>query len=389
MNNLNMGNPNMNNLNMNNKQNVQSVQQNFTPNFPPLNPRNINRQQKDATINRNIYLSGYGAYQMCPYRGSMRVKYRKDFNRGQVKTICKVLVKHLHALDIVGSLSNKGLSELKSNNPYPTIINPMYRDFNGNNSKSDDSSPDENVILRTNFAFVVQRQENLFPVSSDSEIVYTNPITIIRDAYYNQIAHENLYRTGVITVTPQRPELIEKMIKDGDRYEKIKILASKHLFKLQTQLETAFQVAAMGGHNSIVISLFDQEFGIPIDDQIMIYNYCIMKYGHFFNAIIFGIPPYQPEELATYIDENIMKPQRITADVEMTAKADIMSQKFEKNLHGDDEDSNIDRNDKLDIGSMTDSEKVEYMKKVVKKKRKEMKAQAERMARKKSKKAKR
>jgi hypothetical protein len=344
----------------------------FTP--ISINPRNVNRQNKDATINRNIFLSGYGTYQMCPHFPSIRVKYQKEFNRGNPNTICKVFVKHSHALDIVGSLSNKGLTELKTRKPYPVIINPMYRDFNGNNAKSDDAMPDENIILRTNFAFVVQRQENLFPVTSDSEIVYANPITAIRDQYYNEIPHENLYRTGVICVTPQQPDLIEKVKHDGDRYEKSKVLSSKHFFKFQTQIETAFQVAAKGGHNSVVISIFDQEFGIPVDDQITIYNYCILKYGHLFNAIIFGIPPYQPQDLVEYIDENIMKPQKITADVEMKVAEAVMNKTYEEKIvNGIDDDKPEQQN----VSAMTDSEKMEYMKKKIQNKRKEMKAMAE------------
>lgn len=358
--------------------NGNNQKQNFVP--IPVNPRNVNRQNKDATINRNIFQSGYGTYQMCPHFPSMRVKYEKEFKRGNAKSICKVLIKHFHVLDIVGELSNKGLSELKTRKPYPAIINPMYREFKGNNSKSDDAMPDENLILRTNFAFVVQRQENLFPVSSDSEVVYANPITVFRDPFYNEIPHENLYRTGVITVTPQRPDLIEKMIHDGDRYEKMKVLSSKHFFKFQTQMEAAFQVAAKGGHNSVVISIFDQEFGIPVDDQILVFNYCILKYGHLFNAIIFGIPPYQPKDLVDYLDEEVIKPQKIAADIEMNVAADIMNKSYEKNRFGKpDEPEEIEEKN---VSSMTDSEKMAYMKKKVKQKRKDMKSRAEKMSKK-------
>lgn len=356
---------------------------NFTP--TPVNPRNVNRQNKHATINRNIFLSGYGSYQMCPYFQSVRVKYQKDFDRGNAGSICKVLVQHSHPLDIVGTLSNKGLSELKVRKPYPVIINPMYREFNGKNSKSDDSMADENMILRTNFAFVIQRQEGLFPVSSDSEVVYSNQITVIRDQFYNEIPHEQLYRTGVITITPQRPDLIEKVTHDGDRYEKNKILASKHLLKFQTQMEAAFQVAAKGGHNSVVVTLFDQEYGIPVDDQIMIYNYCILKYGHLFNAIIFGIPPYQPKDLAEYLDEQLTKPQRIAVDVEMRVAEEMMNKTYESRFDKGDKDSDDDsepRSKGKSVSAMTDSEKMEYMKRKVKSKKKEMKARAEKHSKK-------
>ena len=356
-------------------QNNNGQKSNFVP--IPINPRNANRQTKDATINRNIFLSGYGAYQMCPHFPSIRVKYEKDFNRGDGKSICKVLVEHAHALDIVGKLSNRGLTELKTRKPYPTIINPMYREFKGNNAKSDDAMPDENLILRTNFAFIAQRQENLFPVSSDSEVVYASQITVFRDPFYNEIPHENLYRTGVITVTPQRPDLIEKVTHDGDRYEKTQVLSSKHFFKFQTQVEASFQVAAKGGHNSIVISIFDQEFGIPVDDQVLVFNYCILKYGHLFNAVIFGIPPYQPKDLVDYLDEELVKPQKIASDVEMSAAANFMNKSYEKHRLGkSDEPEEVEEKN---VSSMTDSEKMAYMKKKVRQKRKEMKARAEKM----------
>jgi hypothetical protein len=351
-------------------------------NFVPVNPRNIDKQNKSVTKNKNIYLSGYGAYQMCPWQKSLRAKYRKDFNRGQTNSVCKVFIKHMHALDVVGGLSVRGLTELKSNNPYPVIINPMFREFNGNNDKTNEVTPDENVILRTNFSFIVKKQENLFPVSSDSEIVYTSPVTVIRDMGYNEIQHENLYRTGIITVTPQRSELIERIVRDGDQYEKLHILDSKHLLKLQTQLETAFQVAAMCGHNSVVVSLFDEEFGIPVDDQIILYNYCIVKYGHFFNAIIFGIPPYQSADLVSYLEKNITKPQRIASDVEMNYQTDAMNDNFEKNVSGDNK-SKPNSKTNTDINNMTESEKMSYMRKIVKKKKEEVRAKIVKKKRKK------
>ena len=384
--------------------------------MPIMNPRSINRQNKDMTINRNIYMSGYGVYQMCPTRASIRVKYRKDFNRGSTKSVCKVVVYHMHAIDIVDGLTGKGLTELKSNNPIPAVINPMYREFNGNNTKSDDATADENMILRTNFAFIAKRQENLFPVTSDSEVVYSNPVTVIRTPIYAEIPHENLYKMGVITVMPQRPDLItsvkevdnkhdkhdkhDKRDKHDkhdkhDKLEKIKQLSSKDLFKLQAQLETAFQVAAMGGHSAVIITLFDQEYGIPIDDQIFIYNYCILKYGHFFNAVIFGIPPYQPADLVDYIDEIIVKPQNIAADIEMKATADMMNNKFVKTKFGDDnendeEDADAENADdsEPDTSNMTSSEKIEYMKKKIKNKRIQLKAQAKKARAKQEKKTK-
>lgn len=367
---------------------------NFAPMQPVvINPRSIDRQRKDAAINDNILQCGFKIYNMCPWQASMRIRFRKDFNRGNVNSVCKVLVEHKHALDVVGGLVNKGLTEIKSNNKYPAIINPMFREFTGRNSKSNDATADENILLRTNYSFVVQRQENLFPTSNDSEVVYSAPITVIRDPFYNMIPHEYLYRTGVITVTPHDTELLDKIINDGDRYDKKKVLRTQHLLKLQTQLETAFQVAAMGGHNAVIVSLFDQEYGIPVDDQIMLYNYCIMKYGHFFGAIIFAIPPYQPAELKEYIGENIIKPQRIASDIEMDAKADIMTRKFQgEDLGGEGDGGNggdggdggddDEVQERPDPSSMTEEQKMAYMKKVVKSKRREVRAKAEKAPRK-------
>jgi hypothetical protein len=190
---------------------------------------------------------------------------------------------------------------------------------------------------------------------------------------------------GVITITPSRPELIEHINKnknDDDKYEKIKILSSKDLFKLQAQIETAFQVAAITGHNSVVITLFDQEYGIPVDDQMLIYNYCILKYGHFFNAIIFGIPTYQSEELVEYIDEIVCKPQKIAADTEMSATVDIINKKFVKTQFGEEEEGSDADEEEPDVSHMTDSEKIKYMKNKIKNKRIQIRAQAEKQMKK-------
>lgn len=343
-------------------------------NYIPVHPKNANRQQKNATINRNIYQSSIGGYQMCPWKPSIRVSCRSDFDRKcSSRKICRVMTKHMHPLDIVGGLSNRGLSELKSANRYSTIINPMYKEFNGKNHNTDHACPDESILLRTNFPFVIKKQENIVPVSNDSEIVYTPLITVIRDMFYNEIPHENLYRTGVITVTPPQPELMEKILRDGDRYEKIKILTPRFFTQLQAQLETAFQVAAMCGHNSIIVSLFDIEFGIPIDDQILLYNYCILKYGHFFDAAIFGVPPYESAELVEYLEEKLVKPQRIASDVEMRVRSDIMCNKFKVNNPeeakiDDDNDEPIQGNREL-----TESEKIAHMKKQIRLKKKSSK----------------
>lgn len=354
---------------------------NFVPMQPVVfNPRNIERQRKDAAINENILQCGYRAYNMCPWRGSIRYRYRRDFNRMNINSVCKVLVEHNHAIDIVGNLTDKGLSALKSNSKYPAIIHPMYRDFTGKNAKSNDAAADENVLLRTNYTFVVQRQENLFPISHDTEVVYSAPITVIRDPFYNLIPHENLYRTGIVTITPAETELIDKQIRDGDRYDKKRVLATKHLLRLQTQLESAFQAAAAGGHNCVIVSLFDQEYGIPVDDQILLYNFCIMKYGHYFSAVIFAVPTYQPAELKEYIDDTIIKPQRIASDIEMDLKADLMAQDFrgdnldtdgEGGQGGEDSGGDCDGEDesKPDIASMTAEEKMTYARQAMKKNR--------------------
>lgn len=329
----------------------------------PLNPRIITRQQKDAAINRNIFLCGHDAYQMIPKQGSIKIKYRNDFNRNNSTNItCKIFVKHLHALDIVANLSDKGMAEIKSAKPCPLIINPMYKEFNGNNAKSNEASPDENIILRTNFVEQIKHQTNIFPLNSDSEVLYTNPVIAIRDPFYNLISHENLYKMGMATITPTRIESSDLISKS----ETEKVLSSKHLLKLQTQIEAIFQTAAMGRHNSVIVHLFDLEFGIPIDDQILLYNYCILKYGHFFNAIIFAIPPYQPSELTEYVNSKIFRPQTIVDEIEMKVKGEIMSKQFNESIEPIESTKSIkskQSNSKtsIDLLNMTDSEKMKYV----------------------------
>ncbi len=346
-------------------------------NFGNINPNNIPTKVKNQVINQNIYHSAYGDYKMCSTYGSIKYPYSNSCEPGPINNICKVLVINKHSLDVANTLCDHGICTLPLQKPIPVIMYPLGKLFNDINIDSRDGIIEENIILRTNYAFVIKKQTDLFNIKENNRVVvYSNPVTTIRDINYNPLKHDTIFRTGVTAVCFNRSE---ELITDNNN-NKNNILSASDLLNFQMLIEAVFQAAiGSGSHDVLILTLFGKEFGIPIDDQIIIYNLCIMKYGHKLKGILIAIPPYESKEVFDHFDKNIINPIELTNDVEMKYKAKTMEQRISKGCQVSDTNKNNDNTNTnvntmtMKMSQMTDSEKMHMLKKIIKKNKEEKK----------------
>lgn len=355
------------NYNPSYNQNPQNPQTAFQQ-MSNINPRNLNPKVKNNIVNQNIYHAGYGNYKVCPVQASVKFPYKNTYNPGTINVVGKVLVQHKHAIDVADSLCDHGLDSLTAVKPIPAIMYPVGKDFVGSNFESREGIYDENVILRTNYPYVIQKQHELFSRAKEDEkfVVYSNPITVIRDSNYNAHQYSNVFKIGLITLKYHRQnELLADSNKSDKSKDTIKMLYSSDMLYLQMYLENVFQAALCGFHDVLLLPILGQEFEIPIEDQIKVYNMCIMKFSHKFKAIIICIPPYESKDLFEFIDKEIVKPQNLIKDVDMKYVAKNMS----KQLESDESDQEQSQDMQAKILMMNDSDKMKMLKKIVKKKR--------------------
>ena len=129
-----------------------------------IDPKNIDPKIKNQIINQNIYHSGYGNYKACPTTPSIKFPYKNSYNPGTINSICKVIVHNKHALDIADSLCDHGMNSFSSRKSVPAILYPLGKEFIGTNFESREGIFDENIILRTNYPYIIKKQADLFPI---------------------------------------------------------------------------------------------------------------------------------------------------------------------------------------------------------------------------------
>ncbi len=288
-----------------------------------INPKTFDKRMKNYCINQNVFNSGYGTYKTCPYSQSIKFEFIGAYDPGPATSVCEVFVFNEHTLNVIDTISPKGYALLSSQKSYPAIIYPIGREFIGTNFESREGIYDDTLLLRTNYAFIIKKNCMLFPIKNDSEVIYTKLVTIIRDNNYNFLNFDNLLRIAVVAVFP--PPNVELLNDEGDI-----ILSSKDLLKFQMGIESAFQVCISGNHDTIIIPVLDEEFKIPYSDQAMIYNYCILKYGHKFKSIVVVVNPNASagSSVFKYFSENILKPSEITQEIDTKYNTEQLKNKM-------------------------------------------------------------
>jgi hypothetical protein len=261
----------------------------------------------------------------------------------------------------VDSLCDHGLNSLTVIKPIPAIVYVMGNDFIGTNTESREGVIDETIMLRSNYPYIIKKQPELFNSKEKQRgVVYSNPITVIRDANFNPLHYDSLFKVGVITLCyTKQDELLKQTSKDNNTPNEM--LSSHDLLMFHMYIENAFQAAICGYHDVLLLQLIGADQQIPINDQIMIYNMCIMKFSHMFKAIIICVPKFEGNDVFEYVDTHITKPQEITKHVDGEMASELMSKRLD---NPDEKDPNEGLKEKL--ATMTESEKIKELRKVVK-----------------------
>lgn len=312
--------------------------------YENIDPKTLDMKTKNFLIQQNIYHSGNGDYKLCPIMNPIEFSYKSSCNPGTIDSICGVSIINKHPIDIIDSITDHGLNSLSATKPIPVIMFPLGRKFVGNFEIREDLF-DDNLILRTNYAFVIKKQNDIFPINKNGSVVYTNPITVIRDSNYEPYNNDNIFKLAVISVSPNT---ITEHLNDNNN----NILKSKDLLKLQIDIEGVFQTAFCGCHDILILTPLPEEFNIPVNDQILIYNNCIMKYGHKFKNIIIAIPPYKNKQIYEYFKTNIIIPDK---NIDNTKYNSISSNNSKDNI-------------KQKLAEMNEEDRMITLKKMIKQK---------------------
>lgn len=276
---------------------------------------NYDNVDKDRIIRDNILQTKTGIYKICPEPCFINFTYVKNSNIDPINAICKVSVQNQHTIDVANIFSNHGIENIK--NIPPVMMYPMGADFNGTNYESHEGIFDDQIILKTNYSSIVRKQYNYFNTKEQKNVIYTSPITIIRDSSHNLLPIENIFTVGVITVCYQNKN---KLLNNE--------LFSADLLLFQIYMETVFQAAICKYHEILLLPLFGPEHNIPVCDQIKIYNICIMKFSHYFKVIVICV---SSPDLFNLVDDEIIKPHDLTKCVDMEYMANDMASRIMKN----------------------------------------------------------
>lgn len=320
-----------------------------TTSYENINPKTFEAKTKNYLIHQNIYHAGYGDYKLCPIMNPIEFSYKASCNPGTIDSICNISVINKHPIDISNTLCDHGLNTLSATKPIPVIMYPNGREFTGTNFESREGIYDENIILRTNFAHVIKKQNEVFPINKNGSVVYTNPVTVIRNQNYEPYNNDTIFKIAIISVAPEN---ITELLDDKDNNRKI--LKSKDLLKLQIDIEGVFQTAFCGYHDILILTHLPDEFNVPIYDQVLIYNNCIMKYGHKFKNIIIAIPPYEDIEIYNFFVKNIINLVKI---IDTSNNNSITSNDSKDSI-------------KQKMAAMNEDERMEILKKMIKQKKK-------------------
>jgi hypothetical protein len=299
---------------MNMQQNMSNMM-NMMNNFNVVqifDPNKIDPRMKKSLMNQTISFSKLGPYKMVPKFKPITFQFIQNFNPGAASNICEVKVIYEHVLDILEMYAEKGTNYTANNNMNPVVLNIVGREFIGSNLESSEEIRDEIINLRTTFNSSIGTSPP-FPLRED-ECVYMKSITVIRPKnVHGFFGFQQSYRTALITTSPLK---INKLLPENR-------MKSTDFIKTCTILESVFQVAICKNHPVLLLTPFGhQEDNNPVDDIIKIYNYCILKYGHYFKTIIIGIPPHYPRTVFQNYEKNILKPNEIVLEIDKKFEKD-------------------------------------------------------------------
>jgi hypothetical protein len=256
----------------------------------------MDTKTKKKYIYENNYQSRFGTYKSILTAPPKKNNYDAHFNIDNQNTMCDVLVRHQHGLDLVKDLKVQGF--------YPVLVSNINTAFDGNKMDTFDGFHDEYLLYRTNYCKTVV--PNIYPLHGP-EVMYNYGLSVIRDDKLTFIEDPKqiIMFNQIVTSPIESPKLQKKKLSIED------YILTKEL------IENIFQTAILGKNDVLLLNDFScKNTKIPIDDIIFLYNMNILKYGHYFKYIIICIPIMeQPDRhIYAYFEQNIIKPQNLVTD---------------------------------------------------------------------------
>lgn len=294
-----------------------------------FDPKTLNDRMKKSLINQTISCSKVGPYKDIPRYKPIVFQFIQNFDAGVPNNICNVKIMNEHILDVAELYAEKGINFSTGNNMNPVILNVVGREFSGSNLENCEEMRDHLINLRTTFNNSLG-VDNYFPMKEE-ESVYMKLIMIIRTKNVSGILNfTQCYRTSMITTAPI---MTTKLFPDNRMY-------IEDYIKTCTIIESVFQLAICKNHKVLILPPFGHEDdNNPVDDIIKIYNYCILKYGHYFNEIVIGVPKYYPKTVFINYEKNIVKPQLIVSEIDkLYEKEELKNKLMSKSFKNNDED---------------------------------------------------
>jgi hypothetical protein len=241
-----------------------------------------------------------------------------NFNPGIPTSICEVEVVYEHAIDVAEQYAEKGIMYTTNNNMNPVVLNVVGKNFTGLNLESNEDIRDDIINIRTTFCNTTGHTSgSQFPVK-EKQCVYSKAVSVIRPKNpVDFIPFPQIYRFALITTSAIKAEkILSENRMNSDDY-----------CNTCTTIECVFQTAIARGHPVLVLTPFGHvEENNPVSDIIKIYNYCILKYGHWFKKIIVAVPQHYPKSSFESYHDSIMKPQEIVTEIEDECEVDEMRQ---------------------------------------------------------------
>lgn len=302
------------------------------PQFQPrvdmrgINPSALQPHYKKNLINMAVNNSKIGLYKNLPQRSPIPFSYIPEFIAPQPTQICEVEVVYDHVLEIAEKYSFKGVEFNKLNQTLlPTVVLSVDSKFTGTNLDNLTGVNDEHFLICTNFVNTFGSSPP-YPIKDDHS-VYCEILTCIKKVSNLDVflPYNELYTMALVVVTPVEV--------DNSRLIQINpqsppVMNSEDLLKTLKIIETIFQATLAKRHPILIIPPIGINDNNPTSDMIMIYNYCIYKYGHMFRKIIFGIPRFYPREIFEEYNAKIVRPQEIVKEIDVEIERELM----ERNL---------------------------------------------------------
>jgi len=264
----------------------------------------------DKTIYNNIIhennkqLKGTkGYFTSIIHKRNIKTVCLDNFNLSVPLDICHTYIIHQHCLDVAEQFSDHGITNFNITDP--VVINPIGKEFIGANLGICDEIKEPLIHLRSSLYISCFDSNINF---KDDNCFYSNLVAIIRppNPLLGFYVPEKVFKLSIITA-PVQPK--SQLINDK--------LSISEFAKLCSTIECCFQTAISFKHKILILPPFGI-YGedIPINDVILVFNYCIYKYGHLLKNVIIAIPPYFPDEYFDFFKKNIVDTVALCQQVE-------------------------------------------------------------------------